>query len=268
MKLNNKIKAATLTGAIAFAAVFSGCSAVSDFFAKAPEMNANAPQIKMYDSDDMNSMLIDVNGRTYAPYGGVNKSMSNSSLRDCIGYVDDDKNCRFYTLNEDPFDNYLVEKTVNAFMEPDMFWRDVSTIEDDIFTPEYIDSFDYEEWDRSGEYSEMKSFKIDVELQAEDVQQIVMDYTVNGDVSASAGVRNADFSTLEKGEIFTLEVVEISIFTKYDKDDPFDVEIEFSIIKNDGEQVKAEGTYTGTVKFGDTEQLTLTGNPTDGYKIS
>ena len=263
-----KIKLTAAACALSSSLLFSGCSTLMDLGAKAPEMEANAESIKMYDSDQLDSMLITINGRTYAPYGGVKKSMSKSSLRECIGYLDDDKDRRLYTLNEDPFDNYLVAKTVNAFMEPDMFWRDISTIEDEIFTPEYIESFDYEEWAGSGQYNEMKSFKIDVALEAEDVNEIIMDYTINGDVEASAGVRNADYSPLKKGEVLSLEATEVSVYAKYDKDDPFDVEIEFSLITNEGRQMKIEGTYTGRVKFGDSEKLTLTGNPDDGYTIS
>ena len=268
MKLNNKIKAITLTGSIVFTSMFSGCSMLSGFFAKAPELQANAPSIKMYESAQFDSMLIDVNGRTYAPYGGVDKYMSNESLKDCIGYVDDDKNCRLYTLAEDPFDNYIIEKNVNSFMNPEMFWRDISTIEDGIFTPEYIDSFEYEEWGRSGEYNEMKSFNIDVIYEAEDVNEIVMDYKINGDVEAGGGVRNLDYSTFKRGEVFNLSIEEISIYEKYDKNDPFDVEIKFTVMTKDGQSFDVEGTYTGTVKFGDHEEFTLTGNPVDGYRIS
>lgn len=258
-----------ITAACAFSVsfLFSGCSAVSGFFAKAPEMEANAQSIKMYDSDEFNSMLINVNGRTYAPYGGVKKNISKDSLRECLGYVDDDKDCRIYTLNEDPFDNYLIEKNVNGFMNPDMFWRDISTIEDEIYTPEYIESNNYEEWDKSGAYSEMKTFVINVTLDSDDVIEIIMDYTINGDAQATGGVRNADYSTIEKGEVLSLEVLESSIYNKYDKDDPFDVEIKFSVMNKDGDTVAVEGIYTNRVSFGDMDKLTLTGNSKDGYTI-
>ena len=262
-----KLQIITAACALSVSFLFSGCSAVSGFFAKAPEMEANAQSIRKYDSDEFNSMLINVNGRTYAPYGVVKKYMSKDSLRECLGYVDDDKDCRIYTLNEDPFDNYLIEKNVNGFMNPDMFWRDITTIEDEIFTPEYIESNNYEEWNKSGAYSEMKTFVINVTLDSDDVKEIIMDYTINGDAQATSGVRNADYSTIEKGEVLSLEVQEGSIYKKYDKDDPFDIEIKFSVLNKDGETVKVEGTYTNRVSFGDQDKLTLTGSTRDGYKI-
>jgi hypothetical protein len=262
-----KIKLLAAAGALTVSFLFSGCSAIMDLGEKAPELQPNAQSFKMYDSDKIDSMLIDVNGRTYAPYGVVKNSMSKSSLRDCLGYVDDDKNCRIYTLNEDPFDNYLIQKSVNAFMDPDMFWRDISTIEEDIFTPEYIQSQDYEEWSKSGAYSEMKSFKFNVTIDSDDVKEIIMDYTINGDVQATGGVRNADYSVIKKGEMLEMEIVECSIYRKYDKNAPFNLEVEFSVLTKDGDTVKVDGMYKGTVVFGASENLTLTGNSKDGYKI-
>ena len=262
-----KLQIITAACALSVSFLFSGCSAVSGFFAKAPEMEANAQSIKMYDSDEFNSMLINVNGRTYAPYGVVKKYMSKDSLRECLGYVDDDKDCRIYTLNEDPFDNYLIEKNVNGFMNPDVFWRDISTIEDDIFTPEYIESLKYEDWEKSGAYSEMKTFQIEVTVDAEDIIEIVMDYTINGDAKASAGCRNADYSVIRQGDVLCLEMGEYTLYGKYDKEDPFDAEATFSVITKSGETVAVEGIYKGTVKLGDKAKMTLTGNPSDGYKI-
>ena len=262
-----KIKILAATAALSVSFLFSGCSGIMEYFAKAPDMQPNAQSFKMYDSDQIDSMLIDVNGRTYAPYGVVKNSMSKSSLRDCLGYVDDDKNCRIYTLNEDPFDNYLIQKNVNGFMDPDMFWRDISTIEEDVFTPEYIQSQDYEEWSKSGAYSEMKSFKFYVTIDSDDVKEIIMDYTINGDVQATGGVRNADYSVIKKGEIFDLEIDEYSIYQKYDKNAPFNLEVEFSVLTEGGDTVKVDGMYKGTVVFGASENLTLSGNSKDGYKI-
>ena len=262
-----KIKILAATAALSVSFLFSGCSGIMEYFAKAPDMQPNAQSFKMYDSDQIDSMLIDVNGRTYAPYGVVKNSMSKSSLRDCLGYVDDDKNCRIYTLNEDPFDNYLIQKNVNGFMDPDMFWRDISTIEEDVFTPEYIQSQDYEEWSKSGAYSEMKSFKFYVTIDSDDVKEIIMDYTINGDVQATGGVRNADYSVIKKGEIFDLEIAEYSIYQKYDKNAPFNLEVEFSVLTEGGDTVKVDGMYKGTVVFGASENLTLSGNSKDGYKI-
>ena len=262
-----KIQIITTVCALSVSFLFSGCSAMSGFFAKAPEMEANAQSIQMYDSDDMNSMLITVNGRTYAPYGVVKKYMSKDSLRECIGYVDDDKDCRIYTLQEDPFDNYLIEKNVNGFMDPDMFWRDITTIEDDIFTPEYIESLKYEEWDKSGAYSEMKEYDVDITVEAEDVYEISMNYKVNGVDCGVAGVRNADKTEIKKGDVLSMSVTEVSIYGKFDKNDPLDVEGYFHVETMSGEEYDLEYVFKDTVKFGDSTKLTLTGNAKDGYKI-
>ena len=262
-----KIQIITTACALLVSFMFSGCSMFMDLGAKVPEMQPNAPSFKMFESDELNSMLIEVNGRTYAPYGGVKKYMSKDSLRECIGYVDDDKDSRVYTLMEDPYENYLVEKNVNSFMNPDMFWRDISTIEDDIFTPEYIESLKYEDWEKSGAYSVMKTFQIEVTVDAEDIVEIVMDYTINGDAKACAGCRNADYSVQRQGDVLCLEMGEYTLYGKYDKEDPFDAEAIFSVITKSGDTVAVEGSYKGTVKLGDKAKMTLTGNPSDGYKI-
>ena len=260
-----KIKILAATAALSVSFLFSGCSGIMEYFAKAPEMQPNAQSFKMYDSDQMNSMLIDVNGRTYAPYGVVKMSMSKSSLKECIGYVNDNKDSRLYTLNEDPFDNYLIQKSVRGFMDPDTFWRDISTIEDEVLTPEYIDPLNYEEWAKSGCYSEMKEFKVDILLDADDVYELSMDYKVNGEDCGTSGVRNANKTELKKGDIYDMSIAEISIYGKFDKDGPLDVECHFHVETMSGEMHDLEYVFKDTVKLGDKISLTLTGNAKDGY---
>ena len=260
-----KIKLIAAAGALSVSFLFSGCSGIMEYFAKAPEMQPNAQSFKMYDSDQMNSMLIDVNGRTYAPYGVVKMSMSKSSLKECIGYVNDNKDSRLYTLNEDPFDNYLIQKSVRGFMDPDTIWRDISTIEDEVLTPEYIDPLNYEEWGKSGSYSEMKEFKVDILLDADDVYELSMDYKVNGEDCGTSGVRNANKTELKKGDIYDMSIAEISIYGKFDKDGPLDVECHFHVETMSGEMHDLEYVFKDTVELGDKISLTLTGNAKDGY---
>ena len=262
-----KIKILAATAALSVSFLFSGCSGIMEYFAKAPEMQPNAQSFKMYDSDQMNSMLIDVNGRTYAPYGVVKMSMSKSSLKECIGYVNDNKDSRLYTLNEDPFDNYLIQKSVRGFMDPDTFWRDISTIEDEVLTPEYIDPLNYEEWAKSGCYSEMKEFNVDILLDADDVYELSMDYKVNGEDCGTSGVRNANKTELKKGDIYDMSIAEISIYGKFDKDGPLDVECHFHVETMSGEMHDLEYVFKDTVEFGDKISLTLTGNAKDGYTL-
>ena len=260
-----KIKILAATAVLSVSFLFSGCSGIMEYFAKAPEMQPNAQSFKMYDSDQMDSMLIDVNGRTYAPYGVVKMSMSKSSLKECIGYVNDNKDSRLYTLNEDPFDNYLIQKSVRGFMDPDTIWRDISTIEDEVLTPEYIDPLNYEEWGKSGSYSEMKEFKVDILLDADDVYELSMDYKVNGEDCGTSGVRNANKTELKKGDIYDMSIAEISIYGKFDKDGPLDVECHFHVETMSGEMHDLEYVFKDTVKLGDKISLTLTGNAKDGY---
>ena len=260
-----KIKILAATAALSVSFLFSGCSGIMEYFAKAPEMQPNAQSFKMYDSDQMNSMLIDVNGRTYAPYGVVKMSMSKSSLKECIGYVNDNKDSRLYTLNEDPFDNYLIQKSVRGFMDPDTIWRDISTIEDEVLTPEYIDPLNYEEWAKSGCYSEMKEFNVDILLDADDVYELSMDYKVNGEDCGTSGVRNANKTELKKGDIYDMSIAEISIYGKFDKDGPLDVECHFHVETMSGEMHDLEYVFKDTVELGDKISLTLTGNAKDGY---
>ena len=268
--MNKPIKKITLitsAGALALSAMFSGCSALENFTSKKPELPANAQSIEMYESDSSSMMFIDFGGRTYAPFGETNGTMYNSELRDCVGYIDDDKNDRVYTLNGDPFDNYLVTLYANRIMDQPMFWRDCSTYNQDIFTPEYIASAKEEEWGHSGCYYEMKEFTVDVALEADDIYELSMQYNVNGEECGTGGVRNTDKTELKKGEELSLSIAEIAIYGKFDRDEPFDAECHFFVETMAGDNYELEYVYNDTVSFGDKISLTLTGNAQDGYKI-
>ena len=267
MKPIKKITVVTAAGAILLATVFSGCTGMFGPDSAKPELPANAESFEMYDTDSADLMFIDVNGRTYAPFGTLKGSIRNSSLKDCLGYVDDDRNDRIYSLCEDPFDNYLVTIYTGGIMDQPVFWRDMATYDEDILTPEYIDLSDEEEWGNSGCYPEMKEFTIDLDLEAEDVYEISMNYKVNGVDCGTSGVRNADKSELKKGDDFTLSIVEISIYQKFDKDGPLDIECTFNVETIEGEMHELDYVYKNTVMLGDKDSLTLTGNAKDGYKI-
>lgn len=265
MKPIKKIKVLTAAGAILFASLFSGCS-LFNAYAGIPSLPDNAASYDMYSVDSVDMMLIDVNGATYAPFGTLKGRFKDEYVRECLGYVDGDKNTRIYSLCEDPYDDYIVMINTNGVMEQPQFWRDMSTYGEDIFTPGYIDSLEYEEWGSSGCYSEMREFRIDVNLEAEDVMELAMDFTINGDTDGSAGVRNADWSEM-KDDVYELSIPEMHLHDKYDFDEPFDVEIHFTVTTMSGDNVALDDVYTGTVKLGDQDTLTLTGNAQDGYKI-
>lgn len=265
MKPIKKIKVLTAAGAILFASLFSGCS-LFNAYAGIPGLPDNATSYEMYEADSVDMMLIDVGGRTYAPYGTLKGRFKDDYVRDCLGYVDDDKNTRVYSLSEDPYDDYIVMINTKGVMEQPQFWRAFDTYDEDIFTPEYIDSLEYEEWGQSGSYPEMKEFRISVTFEAEDVKELSMYFTVNGDTDGSAGVRNADWTEM-KDDTYDLSIIEIHLHDKYDYSEPFDVEIHFTVTTMDDRQFDLSEVYTGTVKLGDADSLTLTGNATDGYEI-
>ncbi len=96
--------------------------------------------------------------------------------------------------------------------------------------------------------------------------ELAMDFTINGDTDGSAGVRNADWSEM-KDDVYELSIPEMHLHDKYDFDEPFDVEIHFTVTSMNGSQFVIDSVYTGTVKLGGNDTLTLTGNAQDGYQI-
>ena len=79
-----KMKVLAAAMALCVTSLFTGCSALPMFGEKAPELPANAQSFEKHDSDS-NMMMIEVNGRTYAPFGTLNGKLTNGSLRDCLG---------------------------------------------------------------------------------------------------------------------------------------------------------------------------------------
>lgn len=276
MKPIKKINVLATAFVLCATTLFTGCSILMNFQGRKPDLPADAESFKKHNADSCNLMLIDVNGRTYAPFGTLKGKIDNSSFQTCLGYLDNDKNDRVYTLAEEPFGNYLVTFNVNGVMEQPMFWRDFSTYGEDIFTPEYIVSKDDVEWGRSGCYSEMKEFRIFININADDVKELSMHYKVNGRDCGTCGVKNAVGGLknrdgklpLTNGENLPLAISELSLYEKFDKDKPFDAECSFSVESVDGKMHELEYVYKGTVRLGDEDKLTLTGNAKDGYKLS
>ena len=275
MKPIKKINVLATAFVLCATTLFTGCSILMNFQGRKPDLPADAESFKKHNADSCNLMLIDVNGRTYAPFGTLNGKIKNDDLRDCLGYVDNDKNDRIYTLWQDPFDNYLVTMNVNGIMDQPVIWRDHSTYGEDIFTPEYIVSKDDVEWGRSGCYHELKEFKINISLNADDVKELSMDYKINGVDAGSCGVENAVGGlrnpngklALKNGEVLNLAIGETALYQKFDKNKPFDAECRFQVETVDGKMHELDYVYKGTVKLGDEDKLTLTGNAKDGYKI-
>ena len=262
-----KLKIIAVAGALLLASLFSGCDIIDGLKSKRPELPAYAESVSRYIPDSSSLAHIDVNGRTYVPFASVKGNMFNSEFRECLGYLDDNRSERIYTLCDDPFDNYLVVMNIDSFMDSPSVWRDFATYNKDILTPDFVDPLGNEEWGHSGCYSEMKEFDIDILLEADDVYELSMDYKVYGEDCGTTGVRNANKTELKRGEVYGIEVSEISIYGKFDKDGPLDVECHFHVETMNGEMHDLEYVYKDTVEFGYKISLTLTGNAQDGYVL-
>ena len=95
-------------------------------------------------ADDGYAGVIEYGGRTYVIYGTQSGTIRESMIKECIGYTDGDTNSRVYTLNDT--DDYIATYYVNGEMEQLTFLRALDTRGEDIDTPEYISSLDYELW--------------------------------------------------------------------------------------------------------------------------
>ena len=180
--MNTKILALILSGAF----LMSGCSLINR--TPAPDLPAGAPSFTQ-DSNGTGEAVINYNGREYAFFGTLKNSMSNDSLRECIGYVGDDKNERIYTLMEDTFDNYIMVKNTNGVMDQPGFYRATDTKNKDILTPSYIESLGYESWGSSGLHYEERTAVIGVVCEADNIIEIGYSIDINGENSNIGGVR-------------------------------------------------------------------------------
>lgn len=135
--------------------VLSGCRLFdeSEKFGALPEPPVSFTQ-KEYchpDHPEDGYMAVEYNGRLYVPYGTLKGMITPKDVKECVGYIcreDDpeDKNAHLHTLTDDPDVNYLMEYYVNGLMEQPNFYRAVDTAGEDIYTPTYIDSLDYDIW--------------------------------------------------------------------------------------------------------------------------
>ena len=212
---------------------------------------------------------MEVNGRTYEPYGTLRGMMHNDSIRECLGYVDGDRQTRVYTLYEDPYDNYILVRDVNSPSNEYIYWRDRSTYGENIFTPEYILSLEYENWgNNSGVYYEIRAMYIDVAISADGVMELDYEYTINGRPGGGGGVGFVGGEPFKKGDAACCDISEVSLHDKFPLDEPFDVEMSFYVLLEDGSSVEVSGLFEGTVELGQTYEMELTGNPDEGYKIT
>lgn len=103
----SKIAVTLLCGTL----LLSGCSLFKNDngYKNLPPNPSSFGQI--YD-EDSGETTININGRTYSYFGRINERMNSDSIKECLGYVDKDKDYRIYTLSEDPSDNYIMLKHI------------------------------------------------------------------------------------------------------------------------------------------------------------
>ena len=203
----------------------------------------------VYDTDQ-DETLITYNGRTYSYFGRLKGSMSKDSIRECLGFVDDDKDTRIYSLTEDPNDNYLMLRHTNGMMDQPEYLRATDTKNKSIFTPSYIKSGGYESWGSSGIHYEMPEVTIGLICNAESIISISYEVDINGESAFIGGVENADKSTIKKGELFNLDFNEIMFENNADVDKPFNISLTFTVTDNEGRDHEVKGTYTRNMMFG------------------
>ncbi len=269
MNIINKIAAATLTGAVICTGMFSGCFFIEERFSEALALPDNAQEFVTVEHDSSSLESMEVNGRTYEPYGELRGMMHNDSIRECLGYVDGDRQTRVYTLYEDPYDNYILVRDVNSNSHNYVYWRDMSTYGEDIFTPEYICSLEYEDWgNNSGVYYQIREMYVDVTIKADGVRELDYEYTINGLQGGEGGVGFVGGEPFNIGDAASCDISEVSLHDKFPVDEPFDVVMKFYVLLEDGTAVEVSGVFEGTVELGQTYEMELTGSPAEGYKIA
>ncbi len=242
----NKVLVLSLCAAV----LLSGCSLFNGRDSGSLDLPANAEQIGSRYDTDQGETLFSYNGRTYSYFGGLNGKMSNDSVRECIGYTDNDKDTRVYTLYEDIADNYLMIRHTGGIMDQPEFLRAVDTKNRDIYTPSYIKSGSYETWGSSGIHYELPEVTVGLICNAENITAISYEVVIDGESAFVGGVENADKSTIKKGELFNLEYNELMFLNKAIVGKQFCLTLNFTVTDNEGRDHEVKGTYTRDMMLG------------------
>lgn len=242
----NKVLIVSLCGAV----LLSGCSLFNKDNSGNLELPPYATSIESSYDRDQGETLFTYEGRTYSYFGRLNGKIPADSIRECVGYMDDDQNTRIYSLYEDPLDNYLMIKHVGGIMDQPEFLRAIDTRNMDIYTPSYIKSGSFETWGSSGIHYEMSAVNIDVVCNAENVMSVCYDLKINGKSQRTGGVENADKSEIKKGEILYFEFTEQMVGNQVATGETFELTLTFSVIDTDGKVHEIEGEYTREMMLG------------------
>ena len=131
---------------------------------KYPELKEDAIAFEMGEyvdenDDDAAYGTIEYKGRTYMAYAGLEGKLKTKDIKECIGYIvqnkeiqrlvgSEDKDTRVYTLSADPENNFLVVNySESSIMNQPMFWRAMDTKGKNIEIPSYIAKVDGTFWE-------------------------------------------------------------------------------------------------------------------------
>ena len=89
MTASKKLKLIPIMATLITALLFSGCHLPTGNHDS--DLPKNPQNFTTTENDEMDSMVITIGDRTYAPYGRVNHRMDNGTVRECLGYIDGDK---------------------------------------------------------------------------------------------------------------------------------------------------------------------------------
>ena len=257
-----KLAAFILCGAF----MFSGCSLINGN-KEALELPPN-PQSFEQVYEDNGETLITVNGRTYSYFGVLKSKMSNDSIRECLGYVDDDKNMRIFSLYDDPYDNYIMVKHIGGIMDQPSFLRAVDTKQQDVFTPSYIESSGYEYWISSGLHYEMPTARIGFICNCENVKFIDYAIRINGEDAGLGETGYVSHGEVTKGALFEVDITELEYGQRAYNDEPFEVEVVFSVVDTDDNSYEVKGSYKRDMMFGAyANNLEIRYDENDGYYL-
>lgn len=241
----NKGLIVSLCGAV----LLSGCSMFNRDNGSL-ELPPNATSIESSYDRDQGETLFNYQGRTYSYFGKLNDKISDDSIRECVGYMDDDKNTRIYSLNEDPLDNYLMIKHVGGIMDQPEFLRATDTKNKDIYTPSYIRSGSFESWGSSGIHYELPAATIEVVCNAENITSVDYVLKINGEDNSIGGSRNADYSVFKKGELLYFEFTEQTLRNMATTGETFELSLTFNVTDKDGYTYEVDGKYTREMMLG------------------
>ena len=242
--MRNKGKICALL--MATAMLFTGCFS-RQLDSGVWKLPANASSYDCEHNKDTGLDDYTINGRNYSSYGHLDGTLDDESIRECLGYVDSNRDMRIYSLANDPYDNYLMVCNVKDLSLQPVFLRDGSTYGEDIFTPIFIEPDGDESWGDSGVEYEMKAAVIGLICDVEDIKYIDYEYDINGQTGGVGQTGYLGGRIIDKGELFEIEIPEVAIKDKFPTDEPFDISLTLTVTDADDNVHEVRGVYERTM---------------------